>query len=101
LDGVRARPAALHWAALCAEPDPALECLQLLGEVEDLSPLLNVQSSSGSTPLHCAVTRGHIEAVRLLVQKGADLALKDEDGLKAADIAKGRKDLEKALKNKK
>ena len=50
--------------------------------------LINGQSSSSSTPLHCALTRGHEDAVRLLVQNGADKSIKDEDGKTAENLAK-------------
>tara|TARA_B110001450_G_C17265269_1_gene337179 strand:+ start:170 stop:490 length:321 start_codon:yes stop_codon:yes gene_type:complete len=80
----------LHWAALGAESDGAKECLQLLfdREPEKAKAALNSTSNSGSTPLHCALTRGHEHAVRLLVQQGADKKVKDEDGKTAADLAK-------------
>ena len=33
------------------------------------------------TPLHCAAPHGHVDVVRYLVDKGADLNIKDEDGV--------------------
>ena len=82
--------AALHWAALCAEGDGAVGGLKLLFEhaPDAAKGLVNGQSSSASTPLHCALTRGHEDAVRLLVQNGADIKVKDEDGKTAENLAK-------------
>ena len=33
------------------------------------------------TPLHLAARQGHVDIVRYLVDKGADLNIKDEDGV--------------------
>ena len=78
----------MHWAALCPEADGAEECLKILLPRENVLSLLDKQSSSGSTPLHCALSRCHQGAVKLLVEKGADQKLKDEDGKTAVALAK-------------
>lgn len=92
----------LHWLALGAETGPAFECLRMLldHDASALTPMVNEQSESKSTPLHCAVLRGHTAVAKLLVEIGADLSLADEDGKKPADLAKagGNKDLIKLLK---
>ena len=85
---LRARGAGLHWAALSPEEKSAHECCKLLFSRDGITPLINTQSSSMSTPLHCALSRGHTELVRLLVEMKADVDMKDEDGKKASDLAK-------------
>lgn len=37
------------------------------------SGLLDARDTDGSTPLHCAVWKGHVDAVRLLLDAGADV----------------------------
>ena len=98
----RPRVAVLHWVALGAAEDSARECLQVLCERGDVSPLINLQSSSLSTPLHCAITRNHLSVVKALLEKGADVTLKDDEGKKPADLAKasGSKDMQKLVKKK-
>lgn len=43
-----------------------------------------------ATALHRAALMGHVEVVRLLLQKGADSALRDADGLTALQRAGNR-----------
>ncbi|GHJ88535.1 hypothetical protein NliqN6_4937 [Naganishia liquefaciens] len=49
---------------------------------------LNAQDSMGLTPLHLASDRGHVDAVRYLLESGADRMLKDSEDLLAYDMAK-------------
>ena len=78
----------LHWAALAPEEKGAHECSKILFAKDGITSLINTQSSSMSTPLHCALSRGHTELVKLLVEMKADVEIKDEDGKKASDLAK-------------
>ncbi len=48
---------------------------------------INSTTNTGMTPLMMAATEGHAEAVRLLLQFGADRTLKDDEGLTAKDVA--------------
>ena len=51
--------------------------------------------------MHCALSRANMDVVKLLVEKGADQTLADEDGKKPPDLAKeAGKDFVKALKKK-
>ena len=78
----------LHWAALCATSDSAFQCIDLLFNSGVAEGMLNAQSQSGSTPLHCALSRKHENAARLLVLKGADVkTIKDEDGKTCSQLA--------------
>jgi ankyrin repeat protein len=48
---------------------------------------VDAKTNIGITPLMMAATEGHAEAVRLLLQFGADCTLKDDEGLTAKDVA--------------
>jgi len=48
---------------------------------------VDAKTNIGITPLMMAATEGHAEAVRLLLKLGADLTLKDQDGMTARDVA--------------
>jgi ankyrin repeat protein len=49
--------------------------------------LIDAAYIDGLTPLMWAAGQGHIESVRLLVNKGANKGLKDDRGLTALDMA--------------
>ena len=59
----------LHWAALAPEEKGAHECSKILFAKDGITSLINTQSSSMSTPLHCALSRGHTELVKLLIDQ--------------------------------
>ncbi len=48
---------------------------------------VDAKTNIGITSLMMAATEGHAEAVRLLLKFGADLTLKDQDGMTARDVA--------------
>src|SRR5437773_5278512 len=50
----------------------------------------NAKSQSGSTPLHTVGFTGDRESLDLLMRHGADLAIKNNDGKTAAEIARER-----------
>jgi ankyrin repeat protein len=59
-----------------------------LAEILNRSPQdVDAQTNTGITPLMQAATEGHAEAVKLLLKFGADLSLKDDEGLTAKEIA--------------
>lgn len=49
--------------------------------------LLHVQGPNGNTPLHAAAVNGQNEAVRLLLEAGADPSIPNEDGHTASALA--------------
>uniref|UniRef100_A0A9J7ZIP1 Ankyrin repeat domain 13B n=1 Tax=Cyprinus carpio carpio TaxID=630221 RepID=A0A9J7ZIP1_CYPCA len=58
-------------------------CMKFLIKRISLSVLqvdLEVLDPRGRTPLHLAVTLGHLECARLLVQRGADVSRENRNG---------------------
>jgi len=79
------------------EPDDeTLHGLAISGNAEKLLAILDALPSCGLndldefgyTPLHLACDRGHASVVAALLSKGADVSIKDEDGLSALDLAR-------------
>ena len=56
-----------------------------------------------ATPLHLAVSEGHLDIAKLLIKSGADVSLVDEHNLTALDYAIDEKNEQmiNLLKNKK
>lgn len=80
----------LHWAA--KGPPSGAEshscCMLLLNESREcFMSMLNMQSKSGSTPLHFALDSGHKESAALLVQNGANLDIVDDEGKTCTKLA--------------
>lgn len=53
----------------------------------DESAYIDAESPNGTTPLMMAAMYGSPEAVKVLIQSGADLTLKNQQGLSALDFA--------------
>ena len=69
-------------------PDPAKEIIKAAksGDTERVSALLandkslvKARDKDGSTPLHCAVWKGHQQVVALLLKAGADVNAQNEN----------------------
>jgi uncharacterized protein len=83
----------LHYA--CSGPDNGVVAW-LLGQ----GAHLDARSPNGSTPLMLAAGYGGLTAAEVLLKAGADPALRNEQGLQAADFAKraGRDNFAKVLR---
>lgn len=61
---------------------------KVLDKMLDLAPeVIDAQDEDGSTPLMLAAAGGHVDAIKLLVKRGANLAIRDAKGRSAAQIA--------------
>jgi ankyrin repeat protein len=85
----------LHYAA--SGPNPRIVEL-LLGR----GAVLDARSPNGSTPLMMAARYGSEDAVRMLLERGADATLRNERDLDAADFAQlaGREKLAEQLQRR-
>lgn len=83
---------ALHYAATVGRND----IVQLL---LDRSAYIDAESPNQTTPIMMAARGGHILTVKLLLDEGADLTLKNGAGMTALDFAKagGFKDIVEGL----
>jgi len=72
---------ALHYAATNGDTDVISLLLENYAYIDAASP-------NKTTPLMMAVRSGKIYAVKLLLDEGADLALKNEQGMSALDFAR-------------
>jgi hypothetical protein len=72
----------LHYAASCEQASGVIRLLL------DRGASINSRSPNGSTPLMMAARYGHESAVLELLQRGADVRLKNDLNLNAADFAK-------------
>ncbi|OIW30736.1 ankyrin [Coniochaeta ligniaria NRRL 30616] len=73
----------LHWVA---ERNAMASAMVLLSTGPQRSGL-NVQDVGGTTPLHCAVSRGNIMMARYLIRCGADVELQTMAGATVIHIA--------------
>ncbi|CAE6432524.1 unnamed protein product [Rhizoctonia solani] len=75
----------VHGYAVSGNIERLRDCL-------DKQPqLVNSRDEFEYTPLHLATDRGHLEVVRLLLDKGANPSLKDQDGDTSLEIATAAK----------
>lgn len=54
---------------------------------EQLQKLINHRNHSGNTPLHWAALNTHLDCVKVLVEAGADISVKNDAGLDAVFLA--------------
>jgi ankyrin repeat protein len=73
----------LYLAAMSGELDELKHLLK-----SDCAKLINTFDDTGATPLILAAGNGHVDAVRLLIEAGADVNAHDES--KIGDTALGR-----------
>jgi len=87
--------APLHYAAT----HPSERSLPVVRLLLEHHAFIDAQSPNGSTPLMMAALYGHPQVVRLLLEEGADTAMKNEQGLSAIDFAHraGRKETADAI----
>ncbi len=80
-------------AGRASEKD-ALELIRVLHEagtdVNSVALVVHMEEVRGGSALHYAVRKRYKEVIRLLASYGADLNLKDQDGLTALDYTQGR-----------
>ncbi|KAF8610656.1 ankyrin [Ceratobasidium sp. AG-I] len=55
--------------------------------LDEQPALVNARDEFEYTPLHLAADRGHLDVIRLLLSRGADTTLKDQDGDTGLEIA--------------
>ncbi|KAK2164714.1 hypothetical protein LSH36_60g09012 [Paralvinella palmiformis] len=72
----------IHWAAHGGH----IDCMKALMEVPKCE--INVQNKLGDTALHSAAWKGHPEAVELLLSRGADAFVRNNDNKTPLDLAK-------------
>lgn len=82
--------APLHYASSNGEPESKAMVALLL----EHHAYIDAESPNRTTPLMMAARYGHPDAVRLLLEEGADPSLRNEQGLTAVDFARsaGRND---------
>ena len=74
--------AALHYAAINGNPN-------IIKQLLDASAYIDAESPDDKmTPIMLAAMRGRTAAVRLLKEEGADVTLKNADGMTALDLAR-------------
>lgn len=92
---------ALHLAALNGHSAVLVELITRLCTHDELNwkyavdeinigmvPPLDLQDTEGLTPLHLAALQGHLESVKILLNGGANYAIRDTSGKSAADKAR-------------
>ena len=64
-----------------------LGCDQVIKTLVKNHAKINVQDNNGKTPVHRAMDWNHLETVKLLVELGADLHIKDVHRMNALEFA--------------
>jgi ankyrin repeat protein len=77
-----------------ANEKDAIELIKVLHEagtdVNVVALVVHIEEVRGGSPLHYAVRKRYKEVIRLLASYGADMNLKDQDGLTALDYTQSR-----------
>jgi len=77
----------LSVAAFCGCNDVVEFLLQHIKKSPVTSTLLNETDENGCTPVWLAARTGNVSMTKLLVEAGADLTIKDKDGMTPHDVA--------------
>lgn len=86
---VRGRHGSTAVMEACNDTNPG--CLEVLQMLIHAGADLNARSALyGNTALHWCIVRGDMEAMKLLLQGGADNSIKDDHGLTPLDMLKSR-----------
>jgi ankyrin repeat protein len=78
LDADPYRGTALIWAAFCNRKETAAWLIDHGANIDRQGTFGGLTHGQGVTALHMASQRGHLAMVRLLVERGADLAIRDD-----------------------
>lgn len=81
------RLTALMWAAGHTNDTPESDGMKMVELLVERGADLEAEDDRGWTPVMTSASRGHSAIVRLLKQRGADLAHKARDGRMAIDLA--------------
>jgi len=73
--------APLHYAAAVGD-------VEIIGLLLEKSAYIDAESPNKTTPLMMAARGGHNEAAKALIEAGADVSLKNDQGLSAVDFAR-------------
>jgi ankyrin repeat protein len=76
----------LMWASGPDESAPEPQAIKVVQEMLDLGARIDDRDARGRTALMIAAEGGHAGIADLLLARGADPALKDKDGKRAADL---------------
>lgn len=68
----------LIWAAVCNRPEAAAWLLDHGAEINQKATFGGLQHGQGITALHMAAQYGRLPVVKLLVERGADMSIKDD-----------------------
>ncbi|KAK1599181.1 ankyrin repeat-containing domain protein [Colletotrichum navitas] len=88
---------ALHYAAEKTSAAMVRRLLLLVPEESKRSRLLSSQDRFGQTALHFAARRDNLDIFRVLFESGADLKLRDRNGIKPVDHAADKVSREPSL----
>lgn len=64
-----------HCLHICEDQ----ECLELLATIEGLD--WNARNSQGRTPLHLAVKEGNVNKMRIILDNGGSVSIRDREGM--------------------
>jgi uncharacterized protein len=76
----------LMWASGPDESTPEPQAIKVVQQMLDLGARIDDRDARGRTALMIAAEGGHVGIANLLLARGADPALKDKDGRRAADL---------------